>query len=303
MNKRRPRLSVFALIATVMGLSLGAQANTERCDSEACKAQMERLAEFGQNGSPEALAISALAYATGDGLEKDEDRARQMIKESIRLKSAVGMYIKSKWRAQGFLFEKDLERSEYFLRRSAELGYEVANYEMAARLLSQGGDASEKGLEYLDAAAGKGYIPALYVQARMMEDSATTPDELATVATVYAEVARKRHRDAGQRLRGIIQTLEDEPAADEKVVASLREMRDMEVITVVGQDPGMDNSLERINLQLETMGVYDGKRAGSRIRRQRACGDDMGCKTSFMRGGENTPYTGGTVADLFGVNP
>lgn len=301
-TKLRRGLITVALLSMTGSVSV-ASASNDKCDSEACKAQMQKLEEFGRHGSPEALAITALAYATGDGLEKDEDRARVMMKEAIRLDSSLGMYVKSKWRAKGFIFPKDEDRADYLLRRSAELGYDVANYEMAAKLLTQGEEHVEEGMEYLDAAVEAGYIPALYVFARMVEESAEDPEELAVAATMYAEAGRRNHRDADSRLRGIIQTLEADAEASDEVVAGLREIRDMEVITVRGQDPGIDNTLSRINMQLDSLGFYDGRGTASRMNRQRPCHLSVGCGLAYYKDGKNKAYSGGSVADFFGLRP
>jgi TPR repeat protein len=289
-----------ALLSLAGGFS-AANAGDDKCDSDVCKAQMEKLEEFGRHGSPEALAITALAYATGDGLEKDEDRARVMMKEAIRLDSSLGMYVKSKWREKGFIFPQDEARADELLRQSADLGYEVANYEMAAKLLTQGEEHAEEGMKYLNAAVEAGYIPALYVLARMIEEEAEAPEDLAVAATMYAEAGRRNHRDADTRLRSIIRTLETDVEADAEVVAELREIRDMEVITVVGQDPGIDDTLMRINMKLDSLGVYDGMGTGSRLNRQRPCHLSMNCDLAFYRGGKNQPYSGNSVGSFFGL--
>ncbi|MGX5914890.1 tetratricopeptide repeat protein [Aliidiomarina sp. Khilg15.8] len=298
-HKLRRGLITIVLLSATSWLGI-AYASDSSCDSEACKAQMQKLKEFGHNGSPEALAITALAYATGDGLEKDEDRARIMMKEAIRLNSSLGMYVKSKWRAKGFIFPKDEARADELLRESAKLGYEVANYEMAAKLLTQE-DTMEEGAAYLQTAIDAGYIPALYVHARMIEANASDATDLAAAATVYAEAAHKNHRDAGERMRNIIHTLENEAEVDKEIVADLRELRDMEVITVYGQEMGLDSTLARVNLQLESLGFYDGRNTGTRLNRQRPCHMDIQCQLTYYKGDGNQPYSGGTVGSFFGL--
>ncbi|MCC5879938.1 MAG: sel1 repeat family protein [Idiomarina sp.] len=253
-------------------------AQAESCDTAECKAQMQKLVEYARYGNAEALAIIAVAYATGDGLEKDEVQARRMLRESIRLNSGVGMYVKSKWRASGFIFEQDQERAEYFLRRSAEYGHEPASYKLAARSFEAGPEQVDEGIAHLNKAAKNGYIPAQYTLARMMEDTAHTTDELMLVADIYVETSTRNYRDSRQRLNATIARLENELNDDHEGLTRLRQLRDMEVIHVSGQEFNIESSLQRVTSYMAEGGYYDRRTTGSRIRRQRPCYLDAHCR-------------------------
>lgn len=298
-------LSLTFSVASASSSMLSQSETKERCDTNECKAQMQKLKDFANNGSPEALAIVAVAYATGDGLEQDERKARVMMKEAIRLRSALGMYVKSRWLEQGFIFEQDSDRALYFLNRSADLGYEVANYEMAARLLieeaPENPEKVSKGFEYLQRSADEGYIPALYTQARMLEEVATTSEELVSAARLYVEVAQRNHRDAKERLHDLITVLENTEDTDEQALAELRELRDIEVIRVAGRDidSNLSFAMNRVTASLQELGFYDGVRTGSRMSRQRPCSMDPACQMPYWKGDTAGTFAG-TVAEMFG---
>ena len=75
---------------------------------------------FGQSGSARATRLLALMYLSGDGIEKDIPKAREL------LESASGKDRKAMFHLGNMIFDEDRERAISLFRKSAERGFDDA---------------------------------------------------------------------------------------------------------------------------------------------------------------------------------
>lgn len=127
---------------------------------EDCEAQLKEIKRYARNGSPHAQTLLALAYKTGElGITPDEDMAWKWLKRAKFQKFPPAQYYISHWYRDGFAGEKDLERANKYLKRSAEQGFNAAEFEYALVLMNN--NQLDESIEFLNKAYDAKYPPAI----------------------------------------------------------------------------------------------------------------------------------------------
>lgn len=298
----RKHLVPQSMLALTLALTWlwGSPVHAGGCDTRECQEHMAEMQRYAERGNLDAMVVVAVALATGEGLEKDEDRARQLIREAIRLGSGQAAHIKSGWRRSGITLEVDEERARALLDRAVQSNYAPAQYERGIRTLTQGVEYLNEGLEDIAAAADEGYEPAQYALARLLEDSAESPADLRAAGEYYSMLAVRGYRDSRSRLRNITASLQMESDApeDQEMARRFGEVLDMEVITVFGVDPGLDNQLAHMNERLRHQNLSR-IGTGTRLQRTRPCALDPACDTIFEQGAAGN--FADTVSSILGM--
>ncbi|WP_194757409.1 tetratricopeptide repeat protein [Aliidiomarina indica] len=280
--------SVFAISPVAAG---------ERCDTESCRAQIERFQRYAQNGSFEAMLILAVAYANGEGVEQDIDEARKWMKESIRLRNPQAFHVKSSWRRHGVVFPQDLERADHFRDRAIELGFAPAMYEKAIDLLRANQQVDEA-LELLSEAAEQGHPESMYAVARFYEEGVLGEQDLRAAGEIYKHLAVVGHGDARSRLRAIAEEFEQQSEEGQSIARQLREYENMERIEVRAMTGSLEDRLAQMNDLL--FKHFDNRPpSGTRIRRAHAC-SGFGCSVIYQRG--ESDFVGPTLLEALGMD-
>jgi len=82
------------------------QGFSDLCTSERCEQMLQRFERYGDNGHTGSMVFMALAYAHGDGVEVDHDKASMWLKEAIRMRSPIAPYVAAQWHRQGLVWEQ-----------------------------------------------------------------------------------------------------------------------------------------------------------------------------------------------------
>ncbi|TRW48294.1 sel1 repeat family protein [Aliidiomarina halalkaliphila] len=289
-------LGLSLVISTVFAPS--AALAGERCETESCRAQIERFQRYAQNGSFEAMLILAVAYANGEGVEQDIDKARQWMKESIRLRNPQAFHVKSSWRRHGVVFEQDIERADHFRDRAIELGFAPAMYEKAIDLLRENRDV-DLALELISEAAEQGHPESMYAVARFYEEGVLGEPDLQAAGEIYKHLAVVGHSDARTRLRAIADEFEQQSEQGQTIARQLREYENMERIQVRALTGSLEDRLAQMNELL--FKHFDNRPpTGSRFRRAHACGAaNPGCRIIYQHGQD---FVGHTLMEALGLD-
>lgn len=287
----------FVFTAAAFNSSAHGQTLDELCTSEQCHDLVKGFERYAQHGNTHSMVFLALAYANGEVVEQDHRKASMWIRESVRLRSPLGAYVKAQWRRQGFVFEQDEERAEWLIDRAIAGGFSVAMYDRAVRLLHDP-ERMQEGADLLEEAVDLGLPDARYLFALLLEHGEVYEQDLVTAGLLYRELAVEGFRDSRQRLETVIGQVERSSAEDvQTIVAQLRAYDDMEVITVYGRYGSFDDHLAAINASVRDR--FYQKPTGTRMRRARPCEETVGCRVVFSRDSGDVPFT--TLAGALGL--
>lgn len=293
----RKTLFGSAILTALLVTPLQAQTLDELCTSEQCHDLVKGFERYAQHGNTHSMVFLALAYANGEVVEQDQARARMWIRESVRLRSPLGAYVKAQWRRQGFIFEQDEERAEWLIDRAIAGGFSVAMYDRAVRLLRDP-EGMQSGADLLEEAADLGLPDARYLLALLLESGEVYEQDLVTAGLLYRELAVENFRDSRERLDTVIAQVERSSAEDvQTVVAQLRAYDDMEVITVYGRHGSFDDHLASINASVRER--FAQRPTGTRLRRARPCEGEVGCRVLYNREWGDVGFT--TLAGALGM--
>lgn len=299
MKTRFLGLLLVAAVFTAGTFNTSAQGQTlnELCTTAECQDLVKGFERYAQHGNTHSMVFLALAYANGEVVEQDHRKASMWIRESVRLRSPLGAYVKAQWRRQGFVFEQDEERAEWLIDRAIAGGFAVAMYDRAVRLLHDP-ERMQEGADLLEEAADLGLPNARYLFALLLEHGEVYEQDLVTAGLFYRELAVEGFRDSRQRLETVIGLVECSSVEDvQTVVAQLRAYDDMEVITVYGRYGSFDDHLASINASVRDR--FQQKPTGTRMRRARPCEETVGCRVVFSRDSGDVPFT--TLAGALGL--
>lgn len=249
------------------------------CDSASCQSEFKKLEEMARYGSGEAATVVALAYATGEGVPQDDKKARQLIKQAVRWREPMGMHQMSIWLRQGFIFEQDIKQADELLDRAARAEFGPALTDKAKLLLTKNTPAADKkAIALLEQAEEQHYSPGQYLLAQLLVSGVAVESDLARAALLYKNLALKGYADSRQQLELIISALErtTERAADQKatpelvarvqpLLADLKQINDIEVFKVQGQQFSVKSEFSNIVAQLDALQLYDKSQTGTRI--------------------------------------
>lgn len=278
------------------------------CTSATCSQDMQELVEFALNGSSDAQVIAAVAYATGDGLPADPDRARQFLKRALQQKDSRAWYIYSQWLRQGAGgFEEDRVEAEYALQRAARRGSPQALYELAVRELNfDGGDNSEA-VALLERAAQRHDLPAKYLLAQLKAGGVGTPEDLVGAAKLFAELKRWNYRESSLRYDAVMADLETSQNTEAMIEVDLYAKSGyedkVEVIEVSGARITTEEYVSELVDVLSGVNLYDGDSTGTNIRGQ-VCGQGVSkCNVIYTAGDRGNAGTTALGAILGKFSP
>jgi len=258
-------ISVF-LLGTVSDVQAANRNGTKYCEDEACKVEMNNLIKLAKNGSGRAAALVAMAYATGDGLEEDAEKAERFLKRGVRYRDPVATFMMYGWLREGFVVEKNIEKSDEMLDRAIKLEYAPAMYRKALAIFkSEDDEKISEAVELLENASEQKNMDAMFLLARLKQTGTATPKDLEGAADLLTTLTRARHPSAKTHLVEVV----NESAGTEQhaeLVANLRAVEDIEVIEVRGQRMQVGLMLDGLVNRLRESGQYDANSIGSRIR-------------------------------------
>lgn len=283
-------LSPFATIAT--------EQQSRFCNSAICQAEFNKLEEMARYGSGEAATIVAVAYATGEGVEQNVDKARQQIKQAVRWREPMGIHQMSVWLRQGFVFEQDIKRADILLDRAVRAEFGPALTDKAKLLLAEDTPQTDKeAIALLEQADQQYYSPGQYLLAQLLVSGVAVESDLARAARLYKSLALQGYADSRQQLDHIITALEQttqrvaEDKADRELVAhvqplliDLKQINDIEIFKVQGRQFSVKSEFSNIVAQLESLNLYERRQTGTRIPGQ-LCGRGV---ASCTAGYDNT---------------
>ncbi|WP_019676854.1 tetratricopeptide repeat protein [Arsukibacterium perlucidum] len=287
----------LAFSSTLLFTAVAVAADTDQagfCESASCQSEFNKLEEMARYGSGEAATIVALAYATGEGVEQDIDKARLLIKQAVRWREPMGMHQMSIWLRQGFIFEQDIARADELLSRAARAEFGPALTDKAKLLLTKNTpQADKKAIALLEQADQQYYSPGQYLLAQLLVSGVAVESDLARAARLYKNLALKGYADSRQQLDQIITALEQtteraaEDKADSELVArvqplltDLKQINDIEVFQIQGEQFNVKSEFSNIVAQLDSLQLYERNPTGTRIPGQ-LCGRGVAsCTTS-----------------------
>ncbi|SNY45359.1 hypothetical protein SAMN06297280_0877 [Arsukibacterium tuosuense] len=302
---------VIALTATLLlapFITSAANQPAGFCGSANCQSEFKKLEKMAHYGSGEAATIVAVAYAKGEGVEQDIKKARRHIKQAVRWREPMGMHQMSIWLRQGFIFGQDIAKADELLDRAAKTEFGPALTDKAKLLLAQDMPQTDKeAIALLETANEQHYSPARYLLAQLLVSGIGIESDLARAGVLYKNLALKGYADSRQRLDEIINALEQistqpEPelvALVQPVLANLKQIDDIEVIEVRGEQLDVNSELSNIVTQLNSLNLYYQGSTGSRIPGNLCGRGGSMCNVAFDRKTDTT-FGANTVGELMG---
>lgn len=289
-------------------------ANTETsipgfCQSSDCESDFKKLEKMAHYGSGEAATVVAVAYATGEGVEQDIKKARRHMKQAVRWREPMGLHQMSVWLRRGFVFEQDISRADELLDRAVKAEFAPALTDKAKLLLAEDTPATdEQAIALLEQANELHYSPARYLLAQLLASGVAVESDLGRAGVLYKNLALKGYADSRQRLNEIINVMEKMTAQPDPeltalvqpVLADLKQVDDIEVITVRGQQFNVNSELSNIVTQLDSLDLYRRGNTGSRIPGNICGSGASSCNVGFDRK-TDSDHGASTVAELMGV--
>ncbi|HET8816731.1 MAG TPA: sel1 repeat family protein [Pseudidiomarina sp.] len=240
----------------------------EVCPSGDCQSEMRRLAKLARNGSGDAAAVVAMAYASGDGVEKDLEQAYEFARHGVRYRSALAMYLLSDWYRTGTVVEQDMREANDLLDEAVALDYAPAQYKKAVLLLESGNDvAINEALTLIEAAAEQNLVNAMFALARLKHTGTVVEQDLVGAGDLYSRLTIAGFSPAKQYLRDVSREIDSESIeVDERLRARMSAAENVERIQVTADASLYQTQIQGLVERLETSGMYDSRSIGSRIR-------------------------------------
>ncbi|KFZ28465.1 hypothetical protein IDAT_09140 [Pseudidiomarina atlantica] len=264
----------FIAAALVAGLYLSpmsAQADVTEgvniCQGGDCERELIELERYARKGSGDAAAVVAIAYASGDGVEQDLEKAKKFIEQGTRRRNPLAMFVIADWHSRGFVVEQSAEQAQLWLDRAADKGYAPAQYEKATQLLAST-DASDQqaAIPLLEEAAEANLLSAMYALARLKQTGTVVEQDLPAAGALFARLARTGHADAGKQLKAINRQLAITEFGQSEQGERLQAAEQaMERITVTADASLYRTQLGRLIDQIDASGSFDNRSIGSRI--------------------------------------
>lgn len=257
----QPNMAANAFLAAA-----ASQASSPVCDSSECEAEMRRLIRLARNGSGDAAALVAMAFASGDGLEQSDKEAERFIRTGVRYRSAIATFLMSDWYRNGFILEQNDEEADKLLEQAVALNHPPALYQKATQLFaSDNPEDFEEALTLLEQASDQNLVNAMFLLGRMRQIGAGVEQDLIGAGELYRKLIIAGVDDARPYLREVTEDLEATGANDE-TVARFASTQNIERISVTGSAFRVNTQLTGIVRRLTASGQYDSRSIGSRIR-------------------------------------
>lgn len=241
--------------------------NAERvCSDDSCVKELRNLIRLARGGSGDAAAFVAMAYATGDGLEQNTEQAIRYLRMGVRQRNPMAVNLMSDWLKNGFMVEQDLVESARLLDQAVKLNYAPAQYNKALQLLqTEDPEQVPEAISLLEQASAQKLSSAMLLFAQLKQHGVGVEQDLPGAAELY-----KRLVIAGQHnAKPYLQEVTNQLAASSEhstLVTELREVENIEIIRVSGQQFQTNNMLEGLVKRLSASGQFDNRSIGSRIR-------------------------------------
>ncbi len=251
--------------------SYASTSETDFCDGARCQSDFSKLERMALFGSGEAATIVAVAYATGEGTEQDIKKARRHLKQAaVRWKEPMAMHQMSLWLRQGFIYEQDINKADELLTRAAEAKFGPALTDKAKLLLAQNTpEADKEAIALLEQADEQFYSPGRYLLAKLLASGTAVESDLARAGRLYKKLALVGYADSRQQLDKIITVLTDFTARAshnnenaellavvKPVLSELKQINDIETMTIRGQRFDAESELKHVVAQLDALKVY-----------------------------------------------
>ena len=265
-------LSISALIfVSTMSVSLPVTAqntanNEQICTETDCTKELRKLMRLARAGSGDAAAIVAMSYATGDGLEKNTSQALRYLRQGVRQRNPMSVYLMSDWLRNGFVIEQDLVEADRLLEQAISLNYAPAQYAKAVTLLqTEDPTQIEQAAALLEQASEQKLATAMLLLGQLKQHGIGTDKDLIAAAELFKRLVLIGQTQAKPYLAEVSTEL---AASNEhaELVKDLQQVENIEVIRVTGQQIQMNNMLAGLVKRLNSSGLYDSRSVGSRIR-------------------------------------
>lgn len=283
--------SSLLLVAVSAGASSISSAYTPRtpnshqpviCVTDDCVSQLKKLKRYATNGNAVAATIVARAYSDGVGFEKNPRAALRIIKLGAAKNEPVALYQLSEWYRAGINTEVDIAKADLYLERAVALNFPQAMHTKAT-LLSKRQDATSQqaAVDLLHKAAGYGHQEAQYALAQLLQNEASSAENLLHAAELLRRLTLQSYKDSAEQLTTLIGKLSETKQATAEELAYLNETFNIEVVKV-GHRGTFTEQLAALNERMAKIqfGRYSGISSGTRIRGQ-LCGEGSSNCSSF----------------------
>jgi len=258
-------LSLLAAPANANGASRNAEAN-KICTDTDCSRELRRLIRLARDGSGDAAAFVAMAYATGDGLEQNTREAVRYLRMGVRQRNAMAVFLMSDWLRNGFMVEQDLAEADRLLDQAVQLNHSPAQYAKALQLLQTEDPAYlPEAIKLLELSAEKKLSTSMLLLAQLKQHGVGIEQDLPGAAELYKRLVLSGQHNAKPYLQEVTTLLAND-SQHALLVKDLREVENIEVIRVSGQQMQVNNMLEGLVNRLNASGQFDSRSVGSRIR-------------------------------------
>lgn len=277
-------IGLLAIPATATEQTFDNKADSVCSDTD-CSKELRRLIRLARGGSGDAAAFVAMAYATGDGLEQNTEQAIRYLRMGVRQRNPMAVNLMSDWLRNGFMVEQDLDESARLLEQAVKLNYAPAQYSKALQLLQTEDPAQlPDAVELLELAASQKLSAAMLLFAQLKQHGVGLEQDLPGAADLYKRLVLSGQQNAKPYLQEVTSQL---AASNEHstLVNELREVENIEVIRVSGQQFQTSNMLEGLVKRLSATGQFDSRSVGSRIR-------GMSCEQSGSNCSSTRPERG-----------
>lgn len=264
------------------------------CEDAQCEKELDQMRAFARRGSPEANYIMGTLYLYGEGVDKDEKKAKGYFQRAAENGLAESRYMIAQMYKHGMGVEKDPKLAQEYLEEAAEENSISAKFDVAIQQLNQENGDLQKAVKYLETAASRRNADASFILGKLYMSGykGIAADEEQGKDHLLA-AAKRGHRGAQQLMEEIRKTASVEEK--EKFVWAEPE-DDVEVITVVGQPQTLMEYLDWYSDGIESQKIYDGR---SVFRTGRACNGKNGCQsykpTDIITSGGSAGGTAGTT--------
>ena len=142
-----------------------------------------------ENGDGEALAYLANCYMTGSGVNKDEEKVKELLDESCNRGCINGIYMKGFMLYSGLIYEEDKAEGLAMITRAADACYRKACNFLVAYYSAKDTADPAKALQYKELALLTGEINYAYEVARSYESGKTVVADGDKASFYYAKLA------------------------------------------------------------------------------------------------------------------
>jgi len=258
-------LSLLAAPTNAKSIDNTAEAN-KICTDTDCSRELRRLMRLARDGSGDAAAFVAMAYATGDGLEQNTKEAVRYLRIGVRQRNAMAVFLMSDWLRNGFMVEQDLTEANRLLDQAVQLNHGPAQYSKALQLLQTEDPAYlPEAVKLLELSAAQRLSTSMLLLAQLKQHGVGIEQDLPGAAELYKRLVLSGQHSAKPYLQEVTALLAND-TQHELLVKDLREIENIEVIRVSGQQMQVSNMLEGLVNRLNASGQFDSRSVGSRIR-------------------------------------